>query len=463
MATSADQASIDSRLDAHIREHLADNLAELAELVRQPSISAQNRGLNETADLVAALLRRRGLRAEIRQTGGAPVVYAESATNHDRTIIFYNHYDVQPPEPLELWSSSAFEPAERDGKLYGRGVADDKGHIVSRLAALDATRAVLGDYPCRIKFLIEGEEEIGSPNLDHFVAENRDLLAADACIWESGGVNHLGQPVLYLGMRGIASAELRVNTAQRDAHSGTGGSIFPNAAWRLVWALASIKGPDERIRLPGFYDAVVPPSERDRDLMAKAPDVARAYRDLFGLKEFLHDLSGVDLKVAAVFNPSCTINGLGSGYQGPGAKTVLPCEASAKIDFRLVPDQDPTEVIRQLREHLASEGFGDIEVHPMAGEHPARVNPDDPFVRLAVETARDLYGTDPVLEPIVGGSGPMYPFVKYLNVPIATPGIGYMDTRAHAPDENIRLDDFVRGTQHMARILARFGSMNSRL
>ena len=243
------------------------------------------------------------------------------------------------------WTSGKhllFEPDLRDGKLYGRGVSDDKGHITSRLFAIDALLDVDGELPCNIKFVIEGEEETSSVHLHEFVEYNQDLLAADACIWEFGGVDHREVPMQYLGLRGICYVELSVETAQMDTHSGLGGSIFPNAAWRLTWALNTLKDEDENIRIPGFYDPVKPPSERDLEFMAALPEVAEEYRKRFGVKKFLKGLSGgIDLRIAEVFQPTCTICGLTSGYQGPGSKTVLPAHASAKIDFRLVPDRHP--------------------------------------------------------------------------------------------------------------------------
>lgn len=448
-----------SRIDAHIEQHLDDAIAELSRLCAQPSISAQGTGIRECAELVARMLEARGLRAEIVPTAGHPIVYAEGGPpDSARTLLFYNHYDVQPPEPLELWDSPPFELTLRDGKLYARGVSDDKGHIECRLAAIDAVRAALGDLPCRVKFVIEGEEETSSANLPAFVENNVAKLQADACIWEFGGVNHEGTPMQYLGMRGICYVELVVETGTLDAHSGLGGSIFPNAAWRLAWALSSLKTPDEHIRIPGFYDDVIPPTARDLELLALLPDEAEDHKRTYGIKHFLKGLTGgVELRREAVFAPTCTICGLTAGYQGPGSKTVLPARASAKVDFRLVPAQDPEDILRKLRAHLDAEGFEDVMVNYLGGERPARVSPDDPFVRLVVQTARDVYGREQLLVPIVGGSGPNYPFIHHLRLPVAMAGVGYPDSRAHAPNENLRLDYFVQGIRHTARIIEAFG------
>lgn len=444
-------------LDAFLAERLDYSIEELSVLCAQPSVSAQNWGLAECAELVGDMLQVRGFQVMILPTGGAPVVFAERAGRSDRTLLIYNHYDVQPPEPLDLWDSPPFEPTLRDGKLFARGASDDKGQLVARLFAIDALMDQDDELPCRIKFIIEGEEETSSVHLHDFIAQNQALLAADACIWEFGGVDHREIPIQYLGLRGICYVELSIETAAMDVHSGLGGSIFPNPAWRLVWALSTLKGPDEYIRLPGFYDPVQPPNARDRELLATLPEVAEEYQQRYGVKYFIKGLTGgVDLKVAEVFEPTCTICGLTSGYQGPGSKTVLPARASAKVDFRLVPNQNPQQVLEQLRAHLDACGFSDIQIHFLGGEPPARTDPDDPFVRLVVDTAEPVYERAMQRVPMVGGSGPSYPFIHLLKLPVATAGAGYPGTLAHSPNENIRLDLYLKHARHMARIINEF-------
>src|SRR5690606_19792356 len=209
-----------------------------------------------------------------------------------------------------------------------------------------------------------------------------------------------------------------------------------NAAWRLVWALSTLKGPDERIRIPGFYDDVIPPTERDREFMEKLPDVEEEYKTRYGVKEFIKGLTGgTDLKMEEVFTPTCTICGLTSGYQGPGSKTVQPAFASAKVDFRLVPGQKPQDILKKLRAHLDAHGFEDVQIKFLGGEAAARTDPDDPFIRTVVQAAEEVYEEPMQLVPMVGGSGPNHPFVHDLNLPVATAGLGYPDTRAHAPNE----------------------------
>jgi acetylornithine deacetylase/succinyl-diaminopimelate desuccinylase-like protein len=446
-----------ARIDAYLDSRLDGSVQELSRLVAQPSVGAQNLGMTECAALVREMLRKRGFSADVLSTAGAPVVFGERPGRSEKTLLFYNHYDVQPAEPLELWDSPPFEPALRDGKLYGRGVSDDKGHLVARLFALDAILETAGELPCRVKFVIEGEEEMSSRNLHDFVLREKGRLGADACVWEFGYLDHTGTPLQILGLRGICYVELSVSTAEHDAHSGVGGSIFPNAAWRLAWALGTLKGPDERIRIPGHYDKVRPPSGRDRAFLDALPELADEYKRRYGVTGFLKGLTGgLDLKVAEVFEPTCTICGITTGYQGPGPKTVLPARASAKVDFRLVPDQRPEDVLRGLRAHLDAEGFPDVQMEFLGGEPPGRTDPDDPFVKLVVDTAEPVYGRKMPIVPMTGGSGPVHMFIHDLGLPVVSAGLGYPETRAHAPNENVVLDHYLKHAKHVARILGEF-------
>ena len=259
-------------------------------------------------------------------------------------------------------------------------------------------------------------------------------------------------------MRGICYVELSVRTASIDAHSGLGGSIFPNAAWRLIWALRSIKGTDEVIRIPGHYDDVVPPSARDRGLLEAVPAVSGEYKQRYGVDHFLKGMTdGIELRREEVFVPTCTICGFSSGYEGEGSKTVLPAYAMAKVDFRLVPNQKPEDVLINLRKFLDDGGFEDVEITYLGGEPAARTDPDDPFVNLVVAAAEPVYGMPMQIAPMIGGSGPNYPFVHTLGLPVVTAGVGYPGSQAHAPNENMRLDLYLKGAEHIARIVKEFG------
>ena len=442
----------------YLEANLTESLEELNTYCAQPSVAAQNWGMTETAQLVKEMLNRRGFHTSIHQTAGHPVVLAEKKGRSDKTLLIYNHYDVQPPDPLALWDSPPFEPELRDGKMYARGVSDDKGHLTSRLFALDALLALESELPCNIKFIVEGEEEIGSVHLPGFIEEHQAALTADACIWEFGGVDHREVPMQYLGLRGICYVELSVETASADVHSGLGGSIFPNAAWRLTWALNSLKDEEEKIQLPGFYDPILPPSDRDLVLLEALPEVNQEYKERYGIDHFLKGIQGgLALRKRQVFEPTCTICGLTAGYQGQGSKTVLPARASAKVDFRLIPEQTPEQVLEALRIHLDREGFQDVKIDYLGGGPPARTDPDHPFVQLTVKTAGEIYQQPMALVPLTGGSGPNYPFVHTLGLPVVTAGIGYPGSNAHAPNENIRVDLYLKGAAHIARILQAFG------
>lgn len=448
-------------IDQYLLDHFDESMEELKTLVAQPSVSAHKEGVEECAQLLHRMFLKRGFSSEVHPTNGAPILFAERKGTTDHTLLIYNHYDVQPAEPLELWETPPFEPVIRDGKLYGRGTSDDKGHITYRLFAIDALLAQMENLPCTIKFLLEGEEESSSEDLPEFVSRNVEKLRADACVWEYGSVDAEDHPLLTLGHRGILYAELTVRTASQDAHSGLGGTIFPNAAWRLTWALASLKGTDENIRIAGFYNKVKPVSYRVRSLLEELPDPAADYKERYAVKEFLRGVKGgADLRLLESHEPSCTICGLNSGYQGPGSKTVLPAYASAKVDFRLVPDQDPVEILELLRAHLDRNGFEDIEIINHGYNLPEMTDPDHPFVQIVNRTAEDAYGEKMKILPSSGGSGPASIVKEHLNIPIISIGAGYPGAQMHAPNENLRLDLYMKAAKHFTRILTGFGGLD---
>lgn len=447
-------------LDTYLRNHLNTYIAEAARLCAQPSVSARKEGIAECVVLVAQILEAHGLTVQQFETPGSPVLVGTASGASERTLLFYNHYDVQPPEPLELWTTPPYVPTVRDGALYARGAKDDKGELIARLAALDAVRAAHGgSLPCGVTFVVEGEEEIGSPHIAGFVRAHLDLLRADASIWEEGGTDKDGRPGTSLGRRGVMGVELGVTTLARDAHSGNAHKL-PNAAWRLVRALSALKGPDDRILIPGFYDRVLSPSPLDLELMDALPDEDAWLRAEFGVREFVGGMQG-DALDRAVFSPTCNIQGITTGYQGAGMKTVIPAQATAKLDFRLVPDQDPDEIFALLRTHLDAQGFDDITLTRFGSMWPDKAAPDHPFVALAARTAEEVYGLPYQLMPMVGGSSPVYAFARPLgNIPVIAAGIGRgITNRTHSPDEHVRLGDFLNGARHIARILDGFAAL----
>ena len=441
---------------AAVDEQRSELTAELQAICRQPSIAAQGVGMEETAQMVGDLMAAAGLAPELVPTPGFPVVYGELDLGKPRTLLFYNHYDVQPPEPLDEWTHPPFGAEIHDGKLYARGVSDNKGNLVARLQAIRLLRAAAGDLPVNVKFIAEGEEEIGSLHLGDFIRQNRDRLAADGAIWESGYRNAAGQPGMYFGMKGMLYVELTARGANRDLHSA-GGAVIENPAWRLIWALNSLKGPDEQVTLPGFYDDVVPPTPKDLEWLERIPGDEGARLANLGLDQYLLGLSGLPLRVKSLFGPTCTICGLTAGYQGEGMKTVLPKEASAKVDFRLVPQQDSAKVLASLQQHLAAHGFGDIEITVRSSHRAGRTPLDAAIVDVLVETAREVYGAEPALAPLQAGSGPFHWISDELGIPTGSIGVGWYGANNHAPDESIRMEDYFLNFKHVMLVMDRFG------
>jgi acetylornithine deacetylase/succinyl-diaminopimelate desuccinylase-like protein len=445
----------------YIDQHREQYIERLQWLCRQPSIAAQGVGIEETARMVAQLMREVGVTAQPYTTEGAPVVYG-AAGDGGRTLLIYNHYDVQPPEPLELWESPPFAAEVRDGKLYARGAADNKGNLVARLCAVEAWLQVRGALPLSIRFVVEGEEEVSSAHLHQFVREHRELIHADGCLWEAGGKDIQENPGLYMGAKGILYVELEAQGANRDVHSSQ-ATMVPNPAWRMVWALSTLKDRNERVLIDGFYDDVVEPTPEEmehlRRIAAVRDDELRR-RDL-GLDSFLLGLTGIQLIKRNLYQPTCTICGFGAGYTGPGSKTVLPSRAVAKLDFRLVPNQRPDDILHKLQTHLAQHGFADLSVRLLGAEHPARTPVDSLLSRVIQETTKEIYGRDAIVSPLMAATGPMYELTAQFGIPTVGTGAGYAHANGHAPNENIRLEDFFQHMKHVALIFERFASAES--
>ncbi|MCC6191479.1 MAG: M20/M25/M40 family metallo-hydrolase, partial [Anaerolineales bacterium] len=306
-----------------------------------------------------------------------------------------------------------------------------------------------------IKWVIEGEEEIGSPNLDSFARTHADLLRADGCLWETGGRNELDQFSLWLGLKGIAYFELRLRLLDTDAHSAN-APVLPNAAWRLVWALNTLKSADDRLTLDDYWEHVLPPTPEELALVDRLPYDAEKIKGLYGARSFINGMDAASAKRAYYFNPTITICGLEAGYTGEGTKTVLPKEARVKLDFRLVPNLTPDLVYDLLRQHLDRRGFGNIEIVRYAGEHTSQCSADADIVQAAIRAARTVYGADPVIYPRMAGSGPMYPLSNMLGTPAVLAGITHQGARAHAPNEHIRLEDYWLGQRFMGELIREF-------
>ena len=438
-------------------------LEELKEFLRIASISArqdEDGSFRTCAEWVADKLRDAGAAARIMETDGHPVVYAEIGDG-PRTLLSYGHYDVQPPEPLELWESDPFEPTIRDGSLYARGVADDKGDVLARIQALRLYTEDHGPLPFKLKFLIEGEEEVGSPNLAAFVRANGDLLSADACLWEGAMKDEAGRPSIECGTKGMAYVELRARGASHDLHSMYGG-VAPNPVWRLVQALRTIKDESGEITLDGFEELIEPSSDEELATIEKIPFDDAALRKLWGVEALDRNLAGEAALREYLLRPTANIAGIMSGYTGPGPKTIVPSEAFVKMDFRLVVGQSPGPVLKLLRDHLDRRGFEDVEVVDLHGVEAAKTPVDSPVVRTAVGAWEDLGRDDAVVFPTIGGSGPTSLFATELGIPtIMTGNVANAGSRIHSPNESVRLDDYFEAVGYFARFFERFGREGS--
>ncbi len=411
----------------------------------------------ECAKMVERMLRGVGFSTHIiSEKRENPVVYGElKSRTSKKTLLFYDHYDVQPPEPLEEWKFGAFSGKVYRGRIYGRGASDNKGNIVSRMKAVEAFIETVGDVPVNVKFVVEGEEEIGSPHLGLVVKRHKDLFSSDATIWEFGGTNFEGRPEIYLGLKGVLSVELRARDASRDVHSAN-APLVPNPAWRLVWALNALKNADDKILIEGFNDSVEPPSRKELKLLDGIPLEEEKLKKSLGLKEFLHGKTGREAKKKLLYNPTCTINGFLTGYTGAGSKTVLPKEAMVKLDFRLVPNQMPDEIFEKLVKHLYKSGCGDVEATQQGSTEPAKTPMTDRFAGVVVGAAEMVYGKKAVVYPTSAASGPMHLFRNLLDCPVVSAGCSHADAKGHAPNENLTVEGFIKGTKFMATILNDF-------
>ncbi len=443
----------------HIAEHRDQGLRELDAYCRIPSISAHGQALGPCADHVVGLLEGIGCQVRRLPTAGGPdVVLGElPSPGAERTLLLYNHYDVQPVDPLELWKSEPFKPEVRDGSFYARGSGDTKGNLVAQLMAVRALREVLGRIPVNLKFLLEGEEEIGSPHFSRWVEGHRDDVRAEGATFEGGQTTEAGKPQIEFGCKGNLGVDLIVRTASIDTHSMY-APIIPNAAWRLHQALATLRDPRGHIKIPGFYDGIRKPTALELKYLKKASFDAESIKRMFGTAALMGGKSNYEVLKHLIYSPTCNINGIYSGYSGPGGKTVNPHEAIAKLDFRLLPGQRSEDILQKLKDYLGAQGFGDVEVRTWGGSmEPASTPLDSRLAQILIQTAPLVYGQEPDVWPWSAGSMPVRIFTEDLGIPVASgPGVGYDGSGYHAPNEHIRLDDFVKGAQYFAALMAHF-------
>ncbi|RLT33151.1 MAG: M20/M25/M40 family metallo-hydrolase [Chloroflexi bacterium] len=437
---------IDSQRDGFIERLLA--------YVARPSISAHGIGIAETADFLLEFLTGLGMEAQLLPSQGWPFVYGRRMDQPGApTVLFYGHYDVQPPDPLEAWVSPPFEPEIRNGRIYGRGVGDNKGQHLAQLLAIESWLAVTDRLPCNVIVLLEGEEELGSPHIADCVAAHRELLAdVDLVITADGPVLENGQPCIEYGPRGIASFELRVRHADRDFHSGNWGNVAPNPIWTLVHLLASMKDSQGHITIDGFYNNIAPPTELTRQVLDRLPV------DVAGLMAKT-GMTRLDAPQDRPFYdrlslwPTFTVNGFHSGYGGPGSKTVLPCEAFVKCDMRLISAQGVDEILDKVEAHVARHA-PEVTVVRQGGMEPSSTPLDSPFTEPLRQAILAAWGVEPLLVPPMGGSLPDYVWTKILGVPSFIVPYANHDEANHAPNENLEVVRFINGIRTGAALLA---------
>ena len=441
----------------HVDKNMNTLVNDLCILIQQPSVSAKNQGIKKCAKLVKNTLKKSGIKAEILSTKNyPPIVYGEikSKNNPHKTLLFYNHYDVQPVEPIELWNDDPFSGKINGNKIYGRGSSDDKGEMITRIKAVESFLKETGDVPCNVKFVIEGEEETGSAHIEKYLKKYKKKFSCDGIIWEFGHVDNKDRPIIDLGMKGLLYVELSLRESNMDSHSSL-AVLIKNPAWRLIDALKTLRDPSGKILIKNWYNEVKPLSNEDIKILKSFPFNEVEFKKEFGIKQFLGNKKGLMIKKSLAAEPTCNIAGIVSGYHAEGAKTVIPAEGRVKIDFRLVPNMDPKKQEIRLRKHLKSNGFGDIKIKVYHGEAAARTDSKHPFVSHVTSAASESFGKY-ILSVSSAGTGPMYSFTKILNAPAIAIGSTHVFSRIHSPNEYTRIDLLKKATKCMCIILENF-------
>ncbi|MGH7265267.1 MAG: M20/M25/M40 family metallo-hydrolase, partial [Candidatus Rokuibacteriota bacterium] len=371
------------------------------------------------------------------------------------TMILYNHYDVQPVDPLAEWKHKPFEPVVAEGNLYARGVADTKGNVVAQALAQAAVREVTGALPVNLRFMVEGEEEVGSPHLPAFAKKHPALFRGDGATIEASGHTPAGVPEVYMGSKGILYCELRVRTAEVDQHSSL-ASVLPNPVWRLLAALRAIRDDRGRVLVPGFYDGIAKPTREGLEHLRRNPFDPAVYRKTYGATDVFGGGTRLGRLKAYVYNPTCNIDGIYSGFIGDGSKTINPAHAKVKLDFRLLPGQRPQRILGSLRAHLRRKGFRDVEVIPHSIFEPGASPISSRLGRTTLAACREVYARAPAVYPWIGGSSSTWFYTSRGTPALLPPGVGYSGSRIHAPNEHIRLADARRAIKGFAALMMLF-------
>jgi len=451
----------------YLEDQYSRFLNELFELLSIPSISAQKEhadDVRKAAEWVCSHLRNIGLTASVYETGGHPLAYGEwRGAPGQPTILFYGHIDVQPVEPLEEWESPPFEPTIRDGNIYCRGASDDKGQLFTHLKAVEAWLRTYGSLPVNVKFLIEGEEEIGSPSLPSWLEKNRSLVQADTVVISDTAQFARGYPSLCTGLRGIAAFEIEVRTAQADLHSGSFGGAIPNAIEVLTRILAQLHDPEGRVAVPGFYDEVEEPSQEEKSSWANLPFDEKEFLATAGAKAMWGEPDRTILERIWT-RPTLEFVGITGGHQGQGHKGIVPARALAKCSARLVPQQNPANVLEAIRKHVEKlcPPYAEVSFRTGHGTPAVRVPPDSIWVAAAIRALEQGFGCKPVFIREGGSISIVTRFMKDLSMPCLLLGFGLPDDRIHSPNEKFSVEDFRSGMRTSAALLAFIHEMSQR-
>lgn len=437
----------------------ADRLvSELQTFLRQPSISTVNYGMEECVNLLMAELTKLGLSAQVLKLDGAfPAVLAMSDSQEEgrKRLFIYNHYDVQDPDPVDKWTTPPFSADIRNGHIYARGATDDKGNLYANIKALETLKAVLGSIPKGIKLFVEGEEEVGSPNLEAYLSQFSDILQADAAVSCDRGVHESGRPQMYLGCKGLMRMEINCHRAKRDVHSGQ-APLIPNAAWDLIRLLNSMVDENNQVIIPGYTEGIIPPRESELALIKTIPMDAKDYMEEYQIDRVNSSPTDSNSMVETLlYRPTCNISGFKSGWIGERAKTIVPCEAMVKMDWRLIEGLTPESAAEKVMSFIEASPYGDFDVTLGHGVMPYKVSPEDEFVKTACAMAQKVYGEDPVVWPYLDGTGPFGIFHKHIGGDIINIGLGapFSTANTHAPDENISIHQYLTGIKYMACLI----------
>ncbi len=445
-------------LKSYVNAHKDRLVEELKTFLRKPGISTTGVGMEETAQFLFDELTHLGFQSRVlRLENASPVVYGEAGDpSASVTLCIYGHYDVQAPDPLSEWNSDPFQPVVRDGLIYARGATDDKGNLFANIKAAETVLGVMKRLPLRLKFFFEGEEEIGSPNLKRYLETYQGMLKSDMTIVCDRGIHESGRPQIYLGNKGLVSVRVSCRKARRDVHSGH-APLIPSGIWDLIRLLGSLKDEQERILIPGYYDNVLPPSEEELKLLESIPFDPERFKRQYGIRKILVDGSPVDLLRALLFRPTSNISGIQAGWTGEKPKTIIPAAATALLDFRLVKKQGLDEIKEKVTRAIGASPFGPFDLQVRGEFEEYRVSPSHPWAKLAIETAREVTGKDPVVWPLLDGSGPLVLFPRYIGGETFIIGLGapFETANTHAPNENIGIDHYLTGIVQMAALLVR--------